>query len=785
MSSSEEQREKQLNIKLDYLSNTKTIIANALTQVGAEVTEDMTFRQYANLITTLGSGDVLLFSTVDEMEAYDKPKEGVLAVVYRETSSSILNTPARYVIFPEEATVSLEMTTSHTIDIYKLSDGTIIGSILLAPTEVIIQLFDGSVYVKYTSEDGINYIRETEIDNPVDMGSLISIPYYFIYSSYINEFMKIKSGIFDGLYCYTSGAFISVLNQFTVNATNQILTGYTAYGATGPITGDGTYITNIKTNEYINKYLPNIADIGTQNIIQNGTPVKSMTYIQREKLPISDAFEATFDVDDCIVQLADTYDITVDNGAYSTLIQNYLNCSKKFNYAFFIDDVAYRLYLGYNYNTTIIYNAEGEANTEPHQMTSLYGFIVNLENLSIYKTFQNNDSWAFTEKDFGNLLTYEYSIQSDCLVLLTDLDGWGYSDGAYMGITTIKAVTGARNTKYFKVSYEDDYTYKSITNTSYDYDQDCYYLVYHTFQKRSDGGRSSTKRVCKITPTGTLSSVFTSAETMSNITSLWSNYFKNVGSLFCYYTESKGMCLRNLTTGNEIRLYGTTFSNSQYFGVDANNVYISHKPNSTDEKYNIYRINKNTLEATIIPETESSSRLLNCFYTYNRELAIFYENKVISLQGDFLAWFMKAMLTNQSISGIDRLDEFGYKSSFMDYQLNITASKITAKVPKYTYYRYFDLDGFPASKDLCMTVGGNYKTSTGTNDNTTVLKCKSVILSENKADPEEIRKAIEATERILGNSDPSEVAKYIKNLQDTLDLAIEISNNIKGEVENN
>lgn len=778
-----EQREKQLNDKLDYLENTKTLIADALKQVGAEITDDMTFRQYANIISTLGTGEVLLFETVADMENYENPKEGVLAVVYKSVTSSVLNTPTRYVVFPEEAVVSTEITVNRSIDILKASDNTIIGSITLSPTNVVIQLNDGSIYVSYTSDDGINFTRVTDVDNPVDIGFSILINSLYTYSVYVDAFMETEVGEFNGLYCCKEGTFISVTNQFTVSATNQILTGYTAYGANGPITGDGSYITNIRTNEYINAYLPDIPDVvSTQNIIQEGTTVKAMTYVQRERLSITDAFEEEFDANDCIVQLADVVDVTVDTTNYSTLIQNYLNATVKKNYAFFIGDVAYRLYIGYNYNTTQIMNDfTGQYQTEPYQMTALYGFIVNLEDLSIYKTFQNNDSWVFTNNGFGNLLTYAYSVKSDCLVLLTDMDGWLSTGGAYIGLTTIKADTGARTTKYYTITYSTEYSYKSIAYTSYDNTEDCYYLALKSSQ--NGGSPNSIKRICKLTPSGTLTSHYESSENMQYISCLWSSTFKNLDSIICYTTDNKGSVLRNLATGNEISLYGSVISSYSYFGLDDDNIYLSHKVNSSDVNYNIYKINKTTLQATVIPDTESSTRLSNCFYSYNRELAIFYEDKIISLQGEFLAWFMRALLANPSISGIDKLDEFGYKSSFMDYQLNLTANKITAKVPTYSYYRYFDITTFPVIHELCMTTGGNNKSATGTNNNTLVQKCKSVVLATGGADPIELQKATESTERILGNSDPSETAQYIRDLQDTVEEAVEITTNIRGMME--
>lgn len=78
-----EQLAEQLITKLNYLDGTKEVIADAIEQAGASITPEMTFRDYANVISELSTGDVLLFETVDEMQAYENPKDGILALIYK------------------------------------------------------------------------------------------------------------------------------------------------------------------------------------------------------------------------------------------------------------------------------------------------------------------------------------------------------------------------------------------------------------------------------------------------------------------------------------------------------------------------------------------------------------------------------------------------------------------------------------------------------------------------------------------------------------------------------
>lgn len=741
-------REELLNNKLDYLYSTKRIFKAVLEEQGVEISDEDTFRDYAEKIRTLNNGDVLLFETEQEMRDYENPREGILAIIYQSyTNEMSLNEYMRYIVFPEEVTLPQECINNYSASIR--NQNTYVGNMYLTPESFYFYVNDLiSIEVNYTSVDGINYTRVESINNPVDFINPIIIDTSSSYMQWFKYFIKYESGYFGGLFKCIEGIFTNVTNQFSLTASNQILTGYSAYGSTGLITGDGSYITNIRPSEYITKYLPNINNnTFTVGIIQYGTQVKPMEFVQRRQIKSNDAFDTQYPSEDCIVQIADTRDVTVENtSANKTIIQNYLNAQSKYNYAFFIGDVAYRLYLGYNYSTKEQYDDFNNVyKTVPYQMTSLYAFIVNLEDLSIYRTFVNTESWTFTGNGFGALLTYAYSIQSDCLVLLTDMDGWLSTGGAYIGLTTITP-SGVRNTQYFNLQYSADYSYKSISYTSYDNEQDCYYLAY----KSSSGSASSTKRILKMTPSGTYTSIYESDEDMTNIYSLWTSYFKSIGSLLCYTTATKGTVLRNLANNNEIILYGSIIYSSTYFGLDGNNIYFSHKLNSDDVNYNVCKVDMNTLEATIIPNTSSTSRISNAFYTYNRELCIFYNNKIISLNGETLAKFMKALLNNPSVSGIDKINDYMYKASFADYNLQISADSFTAKLPTYTYFDYSNITSFPITNDLCMITPS--KTSTVTNDNGNYYKYQSLIITDVARSNEELYDRIEELENELSEA---------------------------------
>ena len=61
-------REELLTNKLNYLDDTKTLIKRALEYDGVTVGDELTFREYAELIKNMDTGSVLLFETEADIE---------------------------------------------------------------------------------------------------------------------------------------------------------------------------------------------------------------------------------------------------------------------------------------------------------------------------------------------------------------------------------------------------------------------------------------------------------------------------------------------------------------------------------------------------------------------------------------------------------------------------------------------------------------------------------------------------------------------------------------------
>lgn len=763
-------REQELNEKLDYLYNTKNIIKDVLVTQGVEVSEEDTFREYADKIKSLGKRDVLLFESVDDMYAYEAPKEGILALIYKSQIENTTNidTGVQYIIFPKEVTLPQECTTYIRGSI-RDTEGYSIGEVLLNSSQytfTIINTKTGEFIhrIEYTSTDGINYTRTTDIAQPVDMQKLVYIyTYNTTYQIMLAQFTKYETGTFIGLYKYTEGSFIAVKNQFNLTKPNQLLTDYSAFGATTEVIGDGSYISNIKANEYINQYLPNIKNNSFRvEVIQSGAKVKALSFVQRQQISASSAFSNTLPVTDSIIQAVEYTTLTKNITAeHKSIIQGYLNANRKDNHIVSIGNKEYQLYLGYNYTTTTVVDTDGVSYTKPSKITELFAFMVDLDDLSIYKTFQNIDIWSFTQKNFGDVLAYTYSEKEDCLLLITNLGSWGYTDGAYLGLTKISATTGSRTTKYYTVNYTGDYSFKKVNNVSYNKKLDCFYLAYCTFQSSSQGGKSTVKRIIKLNSDGEISSLYQSDVDMQVTYIFWNDDLRDTGSLVCY-NNNDTTYIRNLETSKEVVLYGSKITSLRFYGFYDEYLLVNTKLQPDDDKYVFCKIDKDTLDISTIGNFTSDSRQEGIYFKFNNKLCIFYNRMIISVDGDILGYFRLdiATLSNASYSGLTKIDDYSYKSTYCDYNVSVSADNVTGKQKEFLYFEYSTISSFPVINELCMISPSI--TSEVTNDKHEFYMYDSLVLTD------------------IGRNN-THLLDEITRLQTELDNANNITDIIRGE----
>lgn len=703
--------EELLNDKLNYLAETKQLFKEVLEEKGAEISPSDTFRDYTEIIRNLNGGDVYLFKSEQEMNTFENPAEGMLAVVYNDelyhypkfsNEKTVLN---RYLIFPQFVTLNQQCINNYELPIEN-SHHCNAGRLYLTPTSFYLYITDKiSFQVNYTSNDGIHYTRVESVNNPVD----VIDPIYIIYNNtteynLIHPFIGIESGYFGGVYRCINGEFLPAPNQLTLGSSDQILEE-SGYGATGIIQGNPrSFLGNIRTSYFIDYYLNPLPDSTyiVQNLIQRGDKVKGMEYIKRRKITPAKAYSGSFTPNNCVVQLGNDSIVSVSNSpANKVIIQNYLNAQVKYNSGFRLNNKSYRIYLGYNYDT------KTTDSTIPYKITSIYGFIIDLEDLSIYKTFQNTDTWRFTDAtyvDSGRLCSFGYNPETDNIMLVCNTDGLGIPNTAYASLTTIKCSTGNRVTKYYQFSYSADYSYRIIHNVSgYDTENNCFYLTYKSWE----GGTESIKRIIQINFDGSYSSIYTSNENMLYITWGGSNICANKISskIVFYYSQSNSKYVAlNLITGAKVYLYGNPVYDSIVVNGNFMFMVVSTNP---------YKLDMINMVLTKLYTTQGS---VSSLYYFNNNLCIFADNKIIELDGTIKNYYYKSQLNEQGVSGIKTKNSYEYESSYLDYDVQITANNIQALHYVYNFYVYSKITELPTQDELCIVTYARWWQ--GTNNST-------------------------------------------------------------------
>lgn len=223
-----------LQNKLDYLDETKQLIKQALIEKEQEVTDEDTFRSYADKIKDISTGDVKLFETYEEMQADENAKEGDLAIVYRrEIQNATVDSQFQTATFPKTVVLP-EAITEYMYVEYKAVDDSTSTKCIGFLDENNFRLTwrtdpdDCNNTLRYTSEDGMTYNRTDDGDRVVDFGTEIYYEYAEMWNDAIGYFIQTGGNVFEGLYNYcvdvndTSTLAFPLLSSITAN--NEVLT---------------------------------------------------------------------------------------------------------------------------------------------------------------------------------------------------------------------------------------------------------------------------------------------------------------------------------------------------------------------------------------------------------------------------------------------------------------------------------------------------------------------------------------------------------------------------------
>lgn len=204
--------------RTDNLTNYLKDVADAIREK-RQITNEIPANEFdteIRAISTGGSGDVKLFETQEEMQSDENPKEGDLAVVYRQEIQNFQeDTVTQFMTFPETVVLDEAYTDSAygTLRSVDSSSGYFDGNVQLSQTSF---RFDGygmseMIRVQYTSTDGITYTRTTmePSANPIDFGVEVKWEQYEPFIPQFGKFMLIGGSTFEGLFEYVLNTTIS------------------------------------------------------------------------------------------------------------------------------------------------------------------------------------------------------------------------------------------------------------------------------------------------------------------------------------------------------------------------------------------------------------------------------------------------------------------------------------------------------------------------------------------------------------------------------------------------
>lgn len=219
-----------------------------------------TISQIETVINSLPDrhNDIMLFETIEEMNAYPGAVDGTVAVVYRDTSENIkYNSIFSIVSFPESVVLPEAVTTSSSVRFSAVDQSVSFScSGNLNATRFMLTMYtdDNEFLIQYTSSDGITYTRtklqdiDGDLSNPVDIG--VRIHFYGSSSNWkdaIGYFMQVGGKEFKGIYLHNGLVFEPYTAQLDAVSENAFSCNF--YGKKGISNSALQVVTNLNSSQ--------------------------------------------------------------------------------------------------------------------------------------------------------------------------------------------------------------------------------------------------------------------------------------------------------------------------------------------------------------------------------------------------------------------------------------------------------------------------------------------------------------------------------------------------------
>ena len=408
-------------------------IANAIGLTSDKLIKGNTVLGIEGTAETEVRTNVKLFKSVEEMNNDEDKQVGDIGLVYTMGGPLDLNTEFSTLKIPKSVTLATEITESLEFNFVSKDPDWRVENwspcrLDSAYFEMSLMLYSETqgmmkhIMVEFHNDNGIysdsgntqGDITEDENYFYIELPCTIGFSEDTVWNDAFGKFMINTTAALEGLYAIESLENGYQLAPTQLTATSEkLLPGSVAYGKGGVIIGDGSYIANISSTDYMATFLPGVTinrPLSGSAILNNADEVNGGTLVTYEQISTSEAFNSENYISTDAILAKPTYtggpDETRTAVAKITGGYNSSSSSKKM-YTHIYNGVPYAVWIGCTLARTDSY---------PY-LTALDAAIMDMTNGTLYKTISFSGSLklsSYTGYASGECgLTYDF--ENDCV----------------------------------------------------------------------------------------------------------------------------------------------------------------------------------------------------------------------------------------------------------------------------------------------------------------------------------------------------------------------------------
>lgn len=646
---------------------------------------------------------VKMFKTKAEMDADTSPELDDLAVVYGKETVSVLTSNYTELHLPNSITFD-EPIEYNELRGYIDNQGFFSEvRVMFSASQIYVTVYGESQHFNcvYESEDGMNYTTsETELDFVSE--NVLPILEYMNTSEerqYDVSWLNAKMLYFSGVYKYDGQQYIAAPTQFSLSSQNQLLKNLIAYGSVGSVQGDGSYISNIPNNDFIDRYIGDSYKYTGVSSLQAGSRVRNQTFV--EKLRYDNTSDIT---DDDAIAYSSTSEKIVED--YSNLEVFTTSWTKTQSNTIQHNNKLYYVFVGFNGTKTTL----GSSSTPAYRNITKMGYaVINITDneLLVHQigtcNFNPVSKSTLQSSQYAAMLnTIGYDFTNNTLYCLWYSDNWGWNICYVYGITSYPK-DGAISHKTYE--HKGGWDYRTIHDSMWN-------SIDNNFICRlgcwKSGQTTYYRILLSITPDGVVTELITNTTEKSIY---WTNSAYGYGRVILIQNQADSTP-RYKPFNTSTKAYLGPIGNSSSYRLlqYGDNAIFIGKDSDSDTTYNIYSFNSSTNTYSKLVEGVLDTQLY--MLLVNGEYKFKHNNIVYNIDGSVYDLKLPTNVSSPWTRIMEVVDD--ELSDIFSTSTSISSGVIT--VTNYTFKMsvYRDITEFPISGILCIVLSGK-NSNTGNN----------------------------------------------------------------------